>query len=206
MRVSRGRAAGLLTLLTCAVAAAEPPPRDIDELRDRVARILEREHVPGAGIALVEGERTIWAGGVGLADRARGLPVTADTLFRVASITKSFVSLAMVRLAEGGRIDLDAPVAKLAPELQIDNRWAAGAPITVAQLLEHTAGFDDMHPNETSGPVSEEQIPLGEALARNPASRVARWRPGSRFAAFSPPISACSARSTSTRSACSSSP
>ena len=151
-----------------------------------MARILLREQIPGAGIALVDGDRILWAGGVGVADRATGRPVTADTLFRVGSISKNFVALALVKLAEQGRVDLRAPVAALAPELAIRNPWAAEQPITIAHLLEHTAGFDDMHPNEMYAPLAGEALPLAVVLARNPASRVARWRPGSRFSYANP--------------------
>lgn len=174
----------ILTLAT--PAAAEAPPRDIDELRAKIARVLLRRHVPGAGIALVDGDRIVWAGGVGLADVDRRRPVTADTLFRVGSISKSFLGLTLVKLAEQGRIDLRAPVSRLAPELAIRNRWAAEQPITLAHLLEHTAGFDDMHPNEWRAPGGDESIPLSAVLAFNPASRVARWRPGSRASYANP--------------------
>jgi CubicO group peptidase (beta-lactamase class C family) len=167
-------------------AAVQPPPRDLDELRASIAAILARERVPGAGIALVEGDRIVWTGGVGVADLSTGRPVTADTLFRVGSITKSVVALAFVRLAEQGRLDLRASVSDLAPELAIGNRWAAEQPITVSHLLEHTAGFDDMHPNEFHGPLAIEAMPLADALARNPRSRVARWYPGSRFSYANP--------------------
>ncbi|HEX3766522.1 MAG TPA: serine hydrolase domain-containing protein [Kofleriaceae bacterium] len=137
--------AGLLVVVGSTVAAADAPPRTIerseteggdpdgfaggaggsaprgiDELRAQIAGILERAQVPGAGIALIDGDRILWAGGVGVADRATGRPVTADTLFRVGSITKSFVAMALVKLAEQGRVALDAPVAALAPELAID--------------------------------------------------------------------------------------
>jgi CubicO group peptidase (beta-lactamase class C family) len=177
---------GLVVGSLSSAAAAEAPPRNLDELRARVARVLLREQVPGAGIALVDGPRILWAGGVGVADRASGRPVTADTLFRVGSITKSFVALALVRLAEQGRVDLRARVGDLAPELAIGNCWDAEQPITVAHLLEHTAGFDDMHPNEMYAPLGAETMPLGKVLARNPASRIARWRPGSRFSYANP--------------------
>ena len=148
--------------------------------------MLERNRVPGVGLALVAGDRLVWAGGVGLADRDARRPVTADTLFRVGSITKSFVALALVKLAEEGRIDLSARISDVAPELAIENRWAAEAPITVAHVLEHTAGFDDMHFNEFYAPLAVESQPLAQILARNPRSRVARWRPGSRFSYANP--------------------
>jgi CubicO group peptidase (beta-lactamase class C family) len=178
--------AGILAIATARPAAGDPPPRDLERLRGAIAAVLAREQVPGAGIALVEGDRILWAGGVGVADLATGRPVTGDTLFRAGSITKSIVSLAFVKLAEQGRADLRARVADLAPELAIGNRWAAEQPITIAHLLEHTAGFDDMRPNETYGPLTVEAMSLGDVLAHNPGSRVARWRPGSRFSYANP--------------------
>src|SRR5438105_1259026 len=66
--------AGLVLVMGSSVAAAEAPPRDIDELRARIARVLLREHVPGAGIALIDGDQVVWAGGVGVADRATRRP------------------------------------------------------------------------------------------------------------------------------------
>src|SRR3954451_8154653 len=116
MKAGAACIAAIVVGLVSPAARAEAPPRNIDELRARVARVLLREQVPGAGIALIEGKRILWAGGVGVADRERRLPVTADTLFRVASITKSFVALALVKLAEQGRVDLRARVSELAPE------------------------------------------------------------------------------------------
>ncbi|HEX7837836.1 MAG TPA: serine hydrolase domain-containing protein [Kofleriaceae bacterium] len=186
MKLGAACLAGLVVVLLSSAVFAEAPPRNLDELRARVAQVLLREHVPGAGIALVDGPRILWAGGVGTADRASGRPVTADTLFRTGSITKSFVALALVKLAEQGRVDLNARVGDLAPELAIANRWDTEQPITVAHLLEHTAGFDDMHPNEMYAPLPAEAMPLAKVLARNPASRVARWRPGSRFSYANP--------------------
>ena len=190
--MTRARWGTVVVLLALALpapaarAAAVARPRTIDELKARIARVLDDTGVPGVGLALVARDRVLWSGGVGLADRDAHRPVTADTLFRVGSITKSFVALALVKLAEEGRIDLSARVADLAPELGIENRWAKSAPITVAHLLEHTAGFDDMHFNEFYAPLSIERAPLGEVLARNPRSRVARWAPGSRFSYANP--------------------
>jgi CubicO group peptidase (beta-lactamase class C family) len=178
--------AALCAVLFAAPARADTPspqrtPRTIEELRSAIAEVLARERVPGVGIALVERGRTVWVGGVGLADVERKKPVTADTLFRVASVTKSFIALAALRLVERGQLDLRARVADLAPEIAIGNRWQRESPITVAHLLEHTAGFDDIRPNESSAPLAAEAMPLVDVLARNPRSRVARWRPGARW-------------------------
>ena len=129
-------------------AAASPPPRTLDEFKTAVQRVLDDTGVPGAGIALVRLGGVEWAGGVGYADRDAKTAVTADTHFRAGSISKTFVASALVQMYEDGEIDLNAPVAELAPDVRIDNAWMIDEPVRVIHLLEHTAGFDDMHFNE----------------------------------------------------------
>jgi len=157
--------------------APEAAPRTLEELRARIAEVLARERVPGVGLALVDREGVIWTGGVGLR-KIGGTPVDADTVFRVASITKSFIGLGVMRLVEQGRLDLDRPLAEYLPDVAIDNRWHDVAPVTLAHVLEHTAGFDDMRFNETF--TADETMSPAAALAINPHSRIVRWRPGSR--------------------------
>lgn len=161
------------------VLATTDAPATIEQLRERVDAVLRREGVPGVGLALVDREGVIWAGGVGVADLQTGTPVTEHTVFRVASITKSIVGLGVARLAAEGRLALDEPLSTLLPELYIDNAWSREAPVTLAHALEHTAGFDDMRFNEWY--VDDEATSPAEALAINPRSRRVRWRPGSRM-------------------------
>lgn len=169
------------------LATLTPPPEvaapaSIEQLRSRIAAVLEREGVPGVGLALVDADGIRWAGGVGVADLSTRRPVDADTQFRAASITKSVVALGVMRLVEQGRLDLDRPLAELMPDIAVANDWP-DSPITLAHALEHTAGFDDMRFNEWFG--AEEMSPR-EALALNPRSRAARWRPGSRMSYSNP--------------------
>ena len=161
------------------IAIDDAPPRGIDELRARVQQVLDRERVPGAAIALVDRNGIVWSGGVGVRDLQTRAPVERDTIFRVASITKSFIGLGVMRLVEQGKLDLRRPLAELMPEVPIDNAWP-DVPVTLAHVLEHTAGFDDMRPNETF--TDDDAMTPGQALAINPRSRNVRWRPGSRFA------------------------
>ncbi|MGE0361577.1 MAG: serine hydrolase domain-containing protein [Vicinamibacterales bacterium] len=188
------RLAALLALLSVAAACSAPPPptaddptpQTLDEFRAAAAKVLEDTGVPGAALALVTVNGTEWAGGLGWADRDRRTPVTADTHFRAGSISKSFVALALVQLYEDGKLDLDARIADLLPEVAIDNPWAAAAPITVRHVLEHTAGFDDMHFNEVYVLDDAPDLPLAQVLGRNPASRRVRWRPGTRMSYSNP--------------------
>jgi CubicO group peptidase (beta-lactamase class C family) len=185
----------LAALVVAGVAgAAQPPappgedptPQTLDEFKAAAARVLEETGVPGAGIALVTVNGTEWAGGIGWADRDAGIPVTADTHFRAGSVSKSFVSLGLVQLYEDGKLNLDAEIASLLPEVEIDNPWATEAPITVRHVLEHTAGFDDMHFNEVYVLSRGPDMSLPQVLRRFPAPRRVRWRPGTRMSYSNP--------------------
>ena len=164
----------------------DPWPKTVDEFRAAVQRVLDDTGVPGAGLALVRQSGIEWAGGVGLADRDRPTPVTAETHFRAGSISKTFIAMALVQLSEDGDLDLDTPIAEIASDVPFNNPWEADDPVRVIHLLQHTAGFDDMHFNETDNLQDAPDLPLIEVLHRNPRSRDVRWRPGTRVSYSNP--------------------
>ena len=163
-----------------AAHVAVTAPGSIDELEQQIAEVLAREHIPGAGIALVNRDGTIWAGGVGVRDLDTGAPMEADTAFRVGSLSKSVVALGVMRLVDQGKLDVDRPLREILPDVEIDNPWEATAPVTLAQCLEHTAGLDDFRFNEIF--TDDEHISVRDTLRLNPRSRRVRWRPGTRHA------------------------
>jgi CubicO group peptidase (beta-lactamase class C family) len=177
-----GPVLGWAALLVAALpAAAGFDPAALADLEAEIGGIVEASEVPGAAVALVgEPGSATWSAGFGRTEAAGGRPVTADTLFRANSVSKSLVALALLRLDEAGRIDLEAPLREVAPEIAFENRWEGSHPVRVVHLLEHTTGFDDLHLREYAfGP---EDGGLREALAVNPAPRTARWPPGTRMA------------------------
>ncbi|NVB82764.1 MAG: beta-lactamase family protein [Kofleriaceae bacterium] len=151
-------------------------PTSIEELRERIQLVLDREGIPGVGIALVGRDGPIWVGGVGVAELTTRRPVDGDSVFRVGSITKSIVGLGAMRLAEQGKLSLDRPLDELVPDTGIVNRWQT--PVTLAQCLEHTAGLDDIHMNELFA--DDDAMSPAAALAINKRARVIRWEPGTR--------------------------
>lgn len=161
-------------------------PRTVDEFRAAVQQVLNDTGVPGAGVALVRSSGVEWAGGVGFADRDLRTPVTADTHFRAGSISKSFIATSLVQAYLDDLVDLDAPLAEVAPEIEIDNAWDPGDPVRVIHLLQHTAGFDDMHFNEMYNVAGGDELSLEQVLQINPSSRVVRWRPGTRMSYSNP--------------------
>jgi CubicO group peptidase (beta-lactamase class C family) len=188
-----GLAAAAVGLLLAAPAHAQAAREDDEEhdedgrarLVERVSEIVRAAGVAGASVALVTRDG-VWARGVGLASRADARPMTQDTLLRVGSISKSFVALAVMRLVERGRLRLEGRVRDLVPAVAVANRWEATHPLTVAHLLEHTGGFDEMRFNEVFAPDQREDRPLAEVLAVNPRSREARWPPGTRWSYSQP--------------------
>ncbi len=163
-----------------------PKPQNLDELRKAIQDILTRSHIPGIGVALVNKNGPVWAGGVGKADLATDRDVTADTLFRVGSITKSFIALALLKLQEEHKIDLNVRVQDIAPEIAIENQWDATDPVRVVHLLEHTAGFDDFALAGFYNFGAPPEMPLRNVFALFPKPQHLRWRPGTR-AAYSNP-------------------
>jgi CubicO group peptidase (beta-lactamase class C family) len=177
----RRLAIALLTLAFVPLAAFGQSrtysPADLDQLKKDIQAILDEAGIPGASIALVTADEVVWAGGLGKADVAGDVPVTGSTLFRVGSISKSFTALAILTLVEQGRLDLDTPLRELIPNVEYANRWDDTHPITVAHLLEHTTGFDDIHFVEIAKD-DDPNIRLEQGLAFHPHSRVSRWLPG----------------------------
>jgi CubicO group peptidase (beta-lactamase class C family) len=80
-----------------------PHPKSVEELKKAIQDVLDKEHVPGAGVALVSNGELLWCGGIGKADLTTNRDVTCDTEFRVGSISKTFVALALLKLQEEGK-------------------------------------------------------------------------------------------------------
>ena len=154
-----------------------------------MAAFMEPRGVPGGALAVVRNRRLVYAKGYGLADRERKLPVTPDSLFRIASISKSFTSVAVLQLVEAGPLRLEDRAFALlgfAPAQAADPRVAQ---ITVGQLLHHTGGWDrdksgdpmfrareiarDLHIQPPAAP---------EAIVRWMSGRRLDFDPGSAFA------------------------
>src|SRR4029453_14292442 len=124
-----------LTLIVFGLAAAHArgaadpaTPETLDGLRTEMQRILDRDQIPGAGVALISGGETLWCGGIGKANVAMDVDVSCDTQFRVGSISKT-LALALLKLQQDGKIDLDTPLRAVVPELAIDNAWESSNPV-----------------------------------------------------------------------------
>jgi CubicO group peptidase (beta-lactamase class C family) len=115
---------------------------------DKVYTELAAEkHLPGLVYGVVMDGKLIHTRSIGYANVEAQVPVTSDTRFRIASMTKSFVALAAMRLRDEGKLDLDAPVARYLPELKnLRMPTADSAPLTVRNLMTMTTGLPEDNP------------------------------------------------------------
>jgi CubicO group peptidase (beta-lactamase class C family) len=164
----------------------EAHPKTLEELQKAMKDVLDKEHVPGAGIALVANGELLWCGGIGVADVDAKRQVTCDTEFRVGSISKSFVALALLKLQEDGKINLYARLQDVAPEIPFQNKWEATHPVRIVNLLEHTAGFDDMEFCEVYNLRDRYDFPLLDVFKRFREPQTTRWPPGTRMSYSNP--------------------
>jgi N-acyl-D-amino-acid deacylase len=130
-----------------AVRAAANPGLTVAQAFDReMESFMSARKVPGGALAVVRNAKLVYGRGYGYADRERKEAVTADSLFRLASLSKPITAVALMKLAEAGRVDLEAPVTevlKLQPGSsegkEPDRRWRK---ITLLHCLQHTGGWD----------------------------------------------------------------
>ena len=120
-----------------------PPAAGYEEIASRLGEFITAEiaakNIPAFSIALVDGDRVVWSHGFGNANAAKNVPATADSLYRVGSVSKLFTDLAVMQLVEEGKIDLDADVAVLLPTYAVKNPYSDK--ITLRRVMSHRAGL-----------------------------------------------------------------
>ncbi|HXW07128.1 MAG TPA: serine hydrolase domain-containing protein [Vicinamibacterales bacterium] len=117
---------------------------EIDRL---FAEFAKASHVPGAAWGIVVDGELVHAAAAGVRDVSTGAPVDADTVFRIASMTKSFTALAILKLRDEGKLALDDPAERYVPELRDLRYPTSDSPgITIRHLLTHSAGFPEDNP------------------------------------------------------------
>ena len=168
---------GLVLYLLCMASGADQSGDGLDMLLASIDELRREFDIAAVGFSLVDADRILWSGAWGIADRASNQPVQPNTMFRIGSVTKSFTALAILRLAQDDSLKLDSRVRELAPHAPFRNRWATTHPVTVEQLLEHTAGMPDISKLEFDN-ADPKPLTLSEGLALHPQSRVSRWPPG----------------------------
>ncbi|MBW7883162.1 MAG: serine hydrolase [Caldilineaceae bacterium] len=124
------------------------------------AQMAYRGH-PGMSVGVVHDQTLVWSRGFGYADVEKQSPATAATIYRIASITKTFTSLAVMQLRDEGLLQLDDPVRKHLPWFEIRNPHQDVPEVTIRHLLTHTGGL----PREAAFPYwSTHEFPTREEI------------------------------------------
>jgi serine beta-lactamase-like protein LACTB len=138
--------AALALILPAAGAGGEPavPPARayqaaVGRLEKFIRQEVEAKGLPALSIALVDDQTVVWAAGFGFADPATKKPATADTVYRVGSVSKLFTDVAVMQLVERGALDLDAPVSRYLADFKPVNPFDKA--ITLRQMMAHRSGL-----------------------------------------------------------------
>ena len=111
------------------------------ELDSALQEIVNRWEIPGLSVGVVQDGEIVYLKGFGVQSLETRVPVTTDSLFCVASVSKTFVATAVMQLAERGEVDLDAPLVQYLPYFALDDERYPQ--ITIRQVLGHTSGMPD---------------------------------------------------------------
>ena len=126
-------------------AAAPMPPVQLEAFVDGVVReAMARDHIAGVTVSIVQNGQVVMKKGYGFASLGPARPVDPDrTLFRIASISKTFTWITLMKEIEAGRMRLDAPVNLYLPQrVQVPDQ-GFDKPVTLRHLMTHTPGFED---------------------------------------------------------------
>ena len=128
-----------LTLLLATVARVPADDSLVSRL-DAIGReVVARHAAPGVAIAVSRGGKVLFDRGYGLADLENDVPARADSVFWIASVTKTFTAAAVLQLVEHGAISLDDDIGKFIPDFPHRNQG-----VTIRRLLNHTAGIHNV--------------------------------------------------------------
>ncbi len=151
---------------------------DFAEVDRLVDAFVAREPVPGLAYGVIVGDELVHTRGVGTTSLGVETPPTADTVFRIASMTKSFTAATVLLLRDEGHLRLDDPVADHVPELQGRRASAPGAPtVTLRHLLSMSAGF----PGDDPWGDRQQDLDLGRFARFLERGQSFAWMPGTAF-------------------------
>jgi CubicO group peptidase (beta-lactamase class C family) len=162
------------SLIPSAAAAAA----DVGEtLRPIVRQAMAQSEAPGLAIAVLQDGKTVYEESLGVLDLDSKAPVTADTRFHTASVTKTFAAVAVLQLVEQGKVDLEAHPRRYLPYYQPTDPRAEG--ITVRRLLAHVSGVPDDADTRFDRPDLDDGAL--ERFVREASSRPLQSAPGEKF-------------------------
>lgn len=151
-----------------------PPPQFADPQRKQkfaavfpeIERLfksfVERQQMPGAVLGVIIDGEFVFVRVAGVREKTNDAPVTPDTVFRIASMTKSFTAMAILKLRDEGKLSLEDPVSKYVPELKdLPYPTSDSQPLNIRHLLTHSEGFPE------DNPWGDRQLAQSDQIMRN---------------------------------------
>jgi len=127
------------TMAQSATAVRKDYADVVETLRPFIQQQMSDKELPALSIAIIDDQQIVWAQGFGMADSKNKTPASADTVYRIGSVSKLFTDIAIMQLVERGELNLDAPVTDYLPDFRPKNLF--GTPITLRQLMSHRSGL-----------------------------------------------------------------
>src|SRR6185312_6748161 len=122
------------------VPLKKPDQATIAALQKRVPELLSEATIPGLSLAVIRSGKTYWTHAFGVRDEKTGLPVTEDTIFEAASLSKPVFAYGVLKLVDQGKLDLDVPLSKYMPQPYVEEDRRIDK-ITARIVLSHRTGF-----------------------------------------------------------------
>jgi CubicO group peptidase (beta-lactamase class C family) len=172
--MSHRRLALPLSLVATLTLAAQQPT--IPGIGKAMQEMIAKDEVAGAVTVVVSGDKTLHLESTGFADVATKRPMTPDTLFWIASMTKPVTGIAVLMLQDEGKLKVSDPVAKYIPEFaSLKTPTGKPANLTIAQILTHTSGL-----GEATGPAAQQARTLADLVPIWLAAPM-QYEPGERW-------------------------
>ncbi len=123
-----------------------------EELTQLATNEMRKKKVTGMSMAVVDENGILFTINLGYADKDKKIPVSADTLYKIGSISKLFTATAVMQLAEEGKLDIDEPLSAYIPEFSIKSRYGDDELITLRTLMTHRSGLPGNYLPEVLNP------------------------------------------------------
>jgi D-alanyl-D-alanine carboxypeptidase len=147
---------------------ADPIEGVADKLEATATSFVKQQRLPGAAVGVVTGEGLVWFGGIGFADVADRRAPEPTTLYRIASITKTFTGTAIMQLRDEGRLRLDDPAVEHVPELRdATSPFGPIETLTIRRMLSHESGL------QGDPPGTDWTLPVYEGVVARNLERIA---------------------------------
>lgn len=156
----------------------------------QIANWMERHNVPGLAACIVKSDKIVWSGGYGMANLTKGIRFTPDqTLFQIASISKTITAAAVMQLRDKGFFKLDDDVGKFL-KFPVRNPRYPEQPITFRHLLTHTSSLDEGEALYATYAAGDPTMSLDEVVTKYFATKRWFWRPDN-YCKYAPGAKEC---------------